>query len=57
MFDPRNGNVAEFVSGDDRASDLLKRKTISHWSGTATGYRKLGRLPMKKGEPAEETYS
>jgi len=57
MFDTRNGNGAEFVSGDDRAYDLLKRKTISHWSGTATGYRKLGRLPMKKGEPAEETYS
>ena len=57
MFDPRNGNGAEFVSGDDRASDLLKWKTGSERSGTATGYRKLGRLPMKKGEPAEETYS
>jgi len=57
MFDPRNGNVAEFVSGDDRASDLLKRKTGADWTATATGYRKLGRLPMKKGEPAEETYS
>ena len=54
MFDPRNGNVAEFVSG---ASDLLKRKTGADWTATATGYRKLGRLPMKKGEPAEETYS
>lgn len=57
MFDPRNGNGAEFVSGDDRAYDLLKRKTSSDWTATATGYRKLGRLPMKKGEPAEETYS
>jgi len=57
MFDPRNGNVAELVSGDDRASDLLKRKTGADWTATATGYRKLGRLPMKKGEPAEETYS
>ncbi len=57
MFDTRNGNGAEFVSGDDRAYDLLKRKTSSDWTATATGYRKLGRLPMKKGEPAEETYS
>ena len=57
MFDPRHGNVAEFVSGDDRASDLLKRKTISDWTATATGNRKLERLPMKKGAPAEETYS
>jgi len=57
MFDPRNGNGAEFVSGDDRASDLPKRKTGADWTATATGYRKLGRLPMKKGEPAEETYS
>ncbi len=57
MFDPRNGNGAEFVSEDGRTSDLLKWKTGSDWSATATGHRKLGRLPMTKGEPAEETYS
>src|SRR5436309_7881911 len=57
MFDTRNGNGAEFVSGDDRAYDLLKRKTSSDWTTTATGYRMLGRLTMKKREQAEMTYS